>query len=325
MLRAAVVIPNRNRAGLLERALKSVAGQSLAAARVVVVDNGSTDESVEVARRAGAVVLEWPENRGFAAAVNAGVKECDEEWVLILNNDAELDSGCLAALAAAAADRHGAACVAPRVVRHAEPERIDGAWDLLARGGLALRCGHGLADGPEWREERQIRFAPLTVALVRRELCCLDEAYGSYLEDVDLGLRLSLAGHRIWYAPQAVARHHGSATLGAWSPAMVELLARNQLVLVARHYPRDWWRHEGWAVVMGQALWGLMALRRGCCGAWVKGKWRGMREFGGLRRPAADAQAFRQLLRESEGQIRSYAAAHPSWFWSIYCALTRPG
>ena len=127
MSRVAVVIPNRNRAGLLRRTLESVAGQTVAASRIVVVDNGSTDDSVEVSRSAGAEVVEWPDNRGFAAAVNAGARECDEEWLLILNNDAELERGCLAALLACA-ERQRAACVAPRLLSIANPEIGRASW-----------------------------------------------------------------------------------------------------------------------------------------------------------------------------------------------------
>lgn len=325
MSRVAVVIPNRNRAGLLRRTLESVAGQTVAATRVVVVDNGSTDDSVEVSRSAGAEVLEWPDNRGFAAAVNAGARVCDEEWLLILNNDAELDRGCLAALIACA-ERQRAACVAPRLLSWANPALLDGGWDLLSRGGAALRCGHGLLDGPGFREERLIGFAPLTATLMRRELCELDEGFGSYLEDVELSLRLQLAGQRIAYAPEAVVRHHGSATDGAWSARMVYLISRNQVLLVARHYPSGWWMQEGWAVVVAQGLWGLAALRQGCFGAWLAGKWRGMREYRVFRGPkCSDSKQFRAVLRASDGELREYVRRHPTLFWRVYFALTRPG
>ena len=325
MSRAAVIIPNRNRAALLKRALESVAALTAPPARIVVVDNGSEDESAVLARRAGAEVLEWPENRGFAAAVNAGAGMCDEEWLLILNNDAELERDCLAELLACAA-RRGAACVAPRVLSFRDPSRLDGAWDLLARGGAALRCGHGAPDGPAWREEREILFAPLTAALLRRELCHLDEAYGSYMEDVDLSLRLLRGGHRLWYAPAAAVRHHGSATDGAWSAPMVELIARNQLLLIARHYPRRWWLREGWAAFVAQGLWGLSAWRHGRSGAWIRGKLRGLRAYRACR--CADAWEpgrLRAALRESERQLRACTKAHPSWYWRIYCALTSEG
>lgn len=324
MSRAAVVIPNWNGAGLLERALASVAAQTVPPARVVVADNGSTDDSAGVARRAGAQLVLLPDNRGFAAAVNAGVLECDEEWVLILNNDAELDPACLEALLDTAA-RRGAAAAAPRLLSFANPAQLDGCWDLLSRGGAALRCGHGAPDGPAWHSERRILFVPLTAALMRRDLCRLDEAFGSYLEDIDLSLRLNLAGHSLWYAPRALARHHGSATDGAWSPRMVTQIARNQLLLAARHYPADWWRREAWAMFIAQSLWGLAAARHGRTLSWLRGKWLGLRAWRACRKPAADPQRLRALLRESEQELHAYTRAYPSWYWSIYRALTGSG
>lgn len=324
MSRAAAVIPNRNRADLLERALASAAAQTVPPARVVVVDNGSTDDSAGVARRAGAQVVQLPDNRGFAAAVNAGVRECDEEWVLILNNDVELDPACLEALLETAARRQAAAA-APRLLSFGNPAQLDGCWDLLSRGGAALRCGHGLPDGPAWHDERPILFAPLTATLVRRELCRLDEAFGSYLEDIDLSLRLKLAGHSLWYSPRALARHHGSATDGAWSSRMVTQIARNQLLLAARHFPDDWWRREAWAMCVAQGLWGLAAARHGRAPAWLRGKWLGLRAWTACRRPAPQPEQFRALLRESEHELRAYTRAHPSWYWKVYRALTRSG
>lgn len=324
MSRASVVIPNRNRSQLLEQALASVAAQTIPPARVVVVDNGSTDDSAGVARRAGAQVVQLPDNRGFAAAVNAGVRECEEEWVLILNNDAELGPACLEALLETAARRQ-AACAAPRLLSYGNPGQLDGCWDLLSRGAAALRCGHGAPDGPAWHTERRILFAPLTATLVRRELCCLDEAFGSYLEDIDLSLRLNLAGHSLWYSPQALVRHHGSATDGAWSSRMVTQIARNQLLLAARHYPDDWWRREAWPLLVAQTLWGLAAARHGRTLAWLRGKWLGARAWRTCRKPAAEPALLRALLRESEQELRAYTRAYPSWYWSIYRALTRSG
>jgi hypothetical protein len=178
---------------------------------------------------------------------------------------------------------------------------------LARRRRVALR-----SRTPRWpgfREERLIGFAPLTATLIRRELCELDEGFGSYLEDVELSLRLQLAGHRIAYAPEAVVRHHGSATDGAWSARMVYLIARNQVLLVARHYPSGWWKKEGWAVLVAQGLWGLAALRRGCFGAWLAGKWRGMREYRAFRGPTM--RGFEAVSRASARQRRGAARVCP--------------
>src|SRR6202044_1405467 len=96
-----------------------------------------------------------------------------------------------------------------------------------------------------------------------------DELYGSYLEDVDLGLRCLRHGFTGVYVPRALAYHHGSATLGRWSPRVVRLISRNQLTLVARHYDRTLFRSCFWAIFAGQMLWGLVALRHGRGISWL--------------------------------------------------------
>ena len=85
--RVAIVIPTWNRAALLGQALENLGRQTYPIDRVIVVDNGSTDDSAAVAARAGAQVITLASNAGFAAAVNRGLRETDTEWIGILNND----------------------------------------------------------------------------------------------------------------------------------------------------------------------------------------------------------------------------------------------
>src|SRR5713101_7682807 len=96
------VIPNWNRCDLLERLLVQLNAQSCAFARVIVVDNGSTDGSADLAEALGAAVIRLETNRGFAPAVNKGIEQADTEWVAILNNDVELPPDWLEKLLAGA-------------------------------------------------------------------------------------------------------------------------------------------------------------------------------------------------------------------------------
>lgn len=319
------IIPNWNRAGLLARALGSLARQSRRCCRVLVVDNGSTDSSRETAAAGGADILPLPSNVGFAAAVNRGVEAATTPWVWILNNDVELHPDCLERLLGAALASL-ADFAAPRVRQLANPSRLDATYDLLARSGCSWRAGSGAPDGPLFHEPRPIRFAPMTAVLVRRSLFektgPLDECFGSYLEDVDFFLRASLRGFQGVYAPSAIAYHGGSATLGAWSPAMVELLARNQLLLAAKHFPAAWW----WRILAGQLLWGALAARRGRFPAWVRGKWRGLRGAPRARRSFARAprESLEPILLACEQEIRRLQqASRPEPYWRLYFAVAR--
>lgn len=319
-----VIIPNWNGGGRLERTLQSVARQTVTPRSVIVVDDGSTDDSELAAERAGAQLIRLTQNSGFSRAVNTGLRAATTTWVLILNNDVILEDDCLAVLVSAC-QQHNVRFAAPRLLNLRQPDRLDGSFDLLARSGCAWRAGHGQPVSWDSPSTMPVQFIPLTAALVNRsvfvEAGYLEERFDSYLEDIEFFLRAALLGLSGVYVPTAVARHEGSATLGAWSPRMVELIARNQLLLVARHWPRNWFLHYGWPVLAGQFLWGLLAWRRGTAAAWLRGKWAGIRMFRQFRSSGcpADRASFERILSESEFRLRALQnSMGPERFWSAY-------
>lgn len=326
MVEVTAVIPNYNRRELLEAALETIRRQTRPFAEICVVDNGSSDGSVETARKLGARVLASERNEGFSRAVNRGIREARGACIAVLNNDVEIDGRWLELLLAEM-ESTGAWFATGKILRRDHPDILDGAYDEISRAGCAWRCGEGRKDGPEWNAPRDIAFAPLTAAVFRRELFQrvggLDEEFESYLEDVDLGLRCAAAGLRGRYVPSALARHAGSATLGCWSPAKVRLIARNQVLLVAKHFPRRWWRGHGWPVVAGQLLWGLVAVRHGAGAAYLKGKFDGLRRFRRARERSDPPPILASLLAESEARIRRVQEATGfDWYWRLYFAIT---
>ena len=208
------------------------------------------------------------------------------------------------------------------------PSHLDGAWDAICRGACAWRCGTSRPDGPAWNSERVIRIAPFTAAVFRAELFrvagMLDEAFESYLEDVDFGIRCATKGYSGLYVPDATARHKGSATLGRWHKETVRRISRNQLLLVARHFPPHWIIRYGWPVLVGQSLWGLLALRHGAGLAFLRGKLEGMSLFHGIRSSARHSEdALSTLLRDSENEIRDLQRQTGyDLYWRLYFALT---
>jgi GT2 family glycosyltransferase len=315
------VIPNWNKADLLARVLADLARQTRPVERIIVIDNASTDASVKVAEAAGASVIHLSRNRGFAYAVNRGIEACATDWVLILNNDVTFEAGWLAKLIATA-DAGGTWFAAGKLRSASHPYLLDGTFDAVSRAATSWRCGNGRPDGPVWSAVRQIAFAPLTATLVRRELFdrvgLLDESFESYLEDVDFGLRCA-GGHYLGvYVPSAVADHAGSGTLGAWHKATVRRIARNQILLVRKHFggaPR-------WPVMAGQLLWGLVALRHGAGLAWLRGRVEGRRIEGP---PAVqDWSAIRDAVERSESEIRELQKATGyDLYWRLYFAMVR--
>jgi GT2 family glycosyltransferase len=319
-----VIIPNWNGGNRLERALQSVARQTATPSAVIVIDDGSTDDSPLAAERAGAQVIRLAQNSGFSRAVNAGLRSATTEWVMVLNNDVILEDDCLEVLVAAC-QQNNAPFAAPKLLNLRQPDRLDGTFDLLARSGCAWRVGHGRPAMSDSSSMVPVQFIPLTAALLNRSVFLqagyLEERFDSYLEDVEFFLRAALLGFSGLYVPTAVARHEGSATLGAWSPRMVELIARNQLLLVARHWPRNWFLNYGWPVVAGQVLWGLLACRRGTGAAWLRGKWAGIRMFREYRSSScpADPANFERILSGSELRLRELQnEMGPERFWSAY-------
>jgi GT2 family glycosyltransferase len=324
-----VIVPNWNRRDLLERTLADLRAQTCPAAEIVVVDNGSVDGSVELAKEKGARTIALERNAGFSGAVNRGVREARTEFVAVVNNDVRPAPDWLERLCGAFEDRH-AYFATGKLLDEASPERIDGTFDLLSRAACPWRAGSGRPDGPVWSWRRRIRLAPFTATLFRAVLFekvgLLDERFESYLEDVDFGLRCALAGYAGVYEPAAVARHRGSATLGRWHPDTVRRLARNQVLLAAKHYPARCLLRFGWPLLVGQALWGAVAVRHGRGLAYLRGKLAGAAEFRRARKESAgrraDSGIVLAVLRESEREIHDYqrqTGFDP--YWRCYFAL----
>lgn len=309
-MKIAAVIPVHNRAVLLDRLLQTLRTQTVPFDEILLVDNAST----ETLPAEGCRVISMGANAGFARAVNRGWRAVDAEWIAILNSDVELAPDWAECLLAGAGDFG----FATGLIRNARDRKtVDGTYDLLSRGACAWRAGHG--ETHHTGHSGPIAIAPGTACLFRRQVLRqmdgYDESFGSYLEDVDLGLRCLRAGIRGAFIPNALAWHHGSATLGRWNPEVVRLISRNQLKLVARHYDPALFRACLWPILTGQLLWGLVALRHGAPLAWLRGKIEALREFRPAGAPCPELQAF---LEASEREIRR-RSQDP--YWRCYLLL----
>jgi GT2 family glycosyltransferase len=326
------IIPTWNRRDLLERVLESLRGQTRPPQEILVVDNGSEDGSIQMAAAKGARVIQLGRNAGFSKAVNRGIREANTSWVAVINNDVEAVPDWLERLLEAAS-QPAAWFATGRLLSASRRDRIDATYDLVCRGGCPWRAGHGCPDGPQWGRSRWIRLAPFTAALFRAELFdrvgLLDERFESYLEDVDFGLRCALKGYSGVYVPEARAYHTGSATLGAWHPDTVRRTARNQVFLVAKHYSKKWLVRYGWAVLVAQTLWGLVALRHGTGLAFLRGKIEAIRQFHALRGESpssfgsSESDRLGSILRESELELFDLQQHDGfDYYWRLYFALT---
>lgn len=312
-MRPILLIPHYNRRDLLRRLLEALKMQTVAHS-VLVIDNGSTDGSADLAESLGAQVLRLDRNYGFAYAVNRGIELAlhgDSTHVGIVNNDVVPASSWLEKLVAADAPF---AC--GKILDEANPGVLDGTFDLVSKTGLAFRAGHGLpADTPIYNRPREILSAPMTATIFRRDVFekvgLLDESFGSYLEDVDYGIRCAVAGFRGQYIPAAQATHRGSATLGAWHSETVRLLSRNQILLIAKHSSQSWLWPSSCCAVLGQLLWGIAVFRRGEGAAYLRGKREGIRLWRKQRRKDAHTGP---IFEEHGRELRALA---PNGFWKV--------
>jgi GT2 family glycosyltransferase len=323
------VIPTWNRGDLLKKALASIRGQTEPPGEIVVVDNGSEDGSEEMARAAGARVVQLGRNRGFSFAVNRGLEAASRSLVAVVNNDVELHPEWSARLRTAL-EAGGGWFAFGKVLSAASRHQIDGVGDAICRGGTACRLGHGRADGPVFQRPRRSCFPSATAVLAKREFFAqtgaFEEAFFAYLEDVDLGVRAALLGLEGVYVPEAAAYHRGSATLGPGNPQMVEWMTCNQILLLAKFYP-VWLLARFWRPVLAaQILWLARAVRRGQTVAYMRGLWEGLGGRKAIRKSGtrwrADGNRLADVLRSSERDI-SYFQESTGWdrYWRWYFRL----
>lgn len=195
--------------------------QTLPPHEIILVDNASSDDSLEIVRRFPLVrLIALDENTGFAHGNNIAIKlaSANSEWIALLNPDAFADPEWLEQLIASAKRNPEYDFFASKLVNAGDPSLLDGAGDTYHLSGLVQRSGHGrpISQGSEHQQEI---FSPCAAAALYRrgallELQGFDEDYFCYVEDVDLGFRLRLAGHHCLYVPQSVAYHVGSGTTG---------------------------------------------------------------------------------------------------------------
>ena len=214
-----VLIVNWNSGELLAECLKHLTAQTIQPTKVLVIDNASTDNSIEnVGRFENISILKSGTNQGFAAGNNLALAKCDSEFIALLNPDAFAEPGWLENLLMAATANPDVVAFGSRQLRQSNPDCLDGTGDAYHMSGLIWRERHGRKQQPSDLNQREI-FSPCAAAALYRRQAVMDvggfdKNFFCYVEDVDLGFRLRLAGHRAMYVPDAIVQHVGSATTG---------------------------------------------------------------------------------------------------------------
>ena len=236
-----VVIPTWNHRDLLAECLASLTAQSRPPEEIVVVDDGSTDDSVAYVTREhpGVRLVRMEKNAGFCVAVNAGIRAATGDWVFLLNNDMTLAPDCLERLMDTVEDGR-AALIAPLVLFRDDPGTIYSAGDRQCVNGRPEAIGfRERLEGFQFPE--QIFGVSGGAGLYRRDVFervgLLDERFVAYYEDSDLNFRARLAGFDARFVCEAVAYHVGSASLVGKTWWRSRQCFRNHALLVIKNFP----------------------------------------------------------------------------------------
>lgn len=301
-MRVLVVIVNYNGGEMVLESLRALRRQTFKAFSTVVVDNHSSDGSAE------RIAAEFPEvqllalqkNTGFAAGNNAALKQVPlAEWVALLNPDAFPRPDWLARMLAAADSNPDFDSFGSRLCSDSEGLTLDGIGDTYHVSGVVWREGHGRAATHQYTDKQSI-FSPCAAAAMYRSRCLVevggfDEDLFCYVEDVDLGFRLRLAGYRSLYVPDAVVHHLGSGVVGAHSDFQVYHGHRNLIWVYIKDMPGFLF----WLFLplhIGMNLLGILwFIKRGQGKIILRAKWDAIKGIPHFWRKRSDIQSTRQI------------------------------
>ena len=279
-MKASIVIPNLNGAGWLKDSIESIWAQTEQDFELIVVDNGSTDESLAIAEsyvgRSGYTLIKNSENTGFSAAVNTGIRLAKGEYVVLFNNDAFAQPTWLELLIQTAQTDPRIFAVQCLMIRHFEREICDDAGDYVTLFGWAAKRGDGLK-WSRYTKPQRIFSACGGASLYRKsildEIGLFDELFFAYFEDVDISWRANSLGYKNRYCPQAKCYHICGATTGAvrYNEFKSIQSGRNSILLPYKNMPLAMFVLNFIPLLIGYLLKILVFGLRGYWSPYIKG------------------------------------------------------
>lgn len=245
MKKIAVVIVNYNGGDFIRTCLNALISQTVKPEKIIVVDNGSSDGSLDTIREFSDAVdiLDMRENAGFAKANNTAINNLDGyDWVALLNPDAIPAPDWIEQLHNAISNHPRHSSFACCMLQISDTNIIDGCGDAYHVNGIAWPRYKGMPRGQTDQSPHETFSACGGAAMYNREVFIgqggFDERYFCYHEDVDLGFRLRLANERCMYIPSAIVYHAGSAITGKGSDFSVYYAHRNMLWTFVKDMPQ---------------------------------------------------------------------------------------
>ncbi len=284
MKEVSVVIPNYNGIAYIDNCIKALQAQTDAPAfDVIVVDNNSIDGSRELVleRYKEVHLISLERNYGFCRAVNAGIKAAKTPYVILLNNDTQVQDGFVSALYERICKKSNIFSVSSMMIQAKNPNLIDDAGDYYCALGWAFARGK---DKPvaEYDMPCEITAACGGAAIYRKQVFetigYFDETHFAYLEDIDVGYRARLYGYQNVYEPKARVFHEGSGASGSrYNEFKVRHSSRNSIYLIRKNMP---WLQRICNLpffMLGFLIKILFFMKKGLGITYLKGLWNGMR------------------------------------------------
>lgn len=247
-----VIIPHFNGVEILDKCLASLEKTTYPNLSVIIVDNGTVDESLKLAseKYKRIKIFSAGKNLGYAGGCNFGFQRTRGKYVVFLNNDTEQEPDWLERLVEAAEKDERVAALQPKLLSMQAKLRGEKVFDYAgAAGGMLDALGYPYARGRifnsvevdkgQYDTLAEIFWASGAAMMVRRsvveELGAFDDDFFAHMEEIDLCWRMKLAGHRILCVPDAVVYHYGGATLAAGNPRKIYLNHRNNLMMIIKN------------------------------------------------------------------------------------------
>jgi GT2 family glycosyltransferase len=252
-----IIVPHYNGVHHLTTCFNALRDQTYPHLEIILVDNGSTDESVAITRRdfPEVKILELDQNLGLTGAINRGIEQAQGEVIVPLNNDTEVAPNWAQALVDALQAHPEAGIVACKMLLFDRRDTLHSAGDGFGADGIPINRGVWQKDAGQFDGNVYIFGGCGGAVAYRREMLrdigLFDEDLFMYLEDADLNWRAQLAGYRVVFAPQAVVYHHLSATGGGVIASFYT--GRNTLFVLAKDLPGSIFRHH-WPAIIGAQL-----------------------------------------------------------------------
>ncbi|MFD5021818.1 glycosyltransferase family 2 protein [Paenibacillus sp. NPDC058367] len=236
-----IIIVNYNGAEFIEECIESVMHQTYKEWEIVMLDNNSKDDSVQLIKKYPFVkLIESKENLGFAKGNNEAIKCANGEYIALLNNDARADSDWLGNLVTVLEENQDLGSCGCKIISHYDPDVMDSAGLLVNVSGMSRGRGRN-ENILKYNHSESILIPSGCAAIYRKsaldEVGLFDEDFFCYCEDTDLGFRLQIAGWKCFYVSEAIVHHRYSASAGKYSLFKTYLVERNHYWFVIKNYP----------------------------------------------------------------------------------------